>query len=266
LTVATVLFAATAVIYALACVGYLGFLLGLGERAVKLGRVVLWGAFVAHMCEIGARGVAGLHPVTTAREAVGFISWLLVGGYLIAGLRRKLHAVGAFVAPAGLALLVAARLAPAAGDAAPSEGLGILGRVHISLAATGVSIFALATAVAIVYLVQERQLKQKRIGMLTRKGTALETLDTLSHRCVQLGFPIFTIAMITGAVWSARRSDGIRPEYTIAMFAWTAFAAALITRTTIGWRGRRAALMTILGFASALLVLGIYLARRALGA
>ncbi len=258
------LFLAAALLYATACVFYLGYLVGLRERAIKIGRWVLAAGFLAHTCEVGARGIAGLHPVTSAREAIGFVAWLLIGAFLLAQLRRALHAVGAFVAPAGLALLVTARLSPPGG--APEGGLGMLGRVHISLATLGVAVFALATAIAVAYLVQERQLKQKRIGQLVRKGTALETLDTLALRCVQLGFPIFTVAMVTGAVWSARRADGTRPEYLIAMFAWTAFAAALITRTTVGWRGRRAAFMTILGFASALVVLGIYLARRAMGA
>jgi ABC-type uncharacterized transport system permease subunit len=264
MTAPRALFVAAVILYGAACVFYLGYLVGLRERAVRIGRWVLGAAFLAHTCEIGARGIAGLHPVTSAREAIGFVAWLLVGAFLAAQLKRSLHAVGAFVAPAGLAMLLTARLSPPGGT--PEGGISMLGRVHISLATVGVAVFALATAIAVVYLVQERQLKQKRIGQLVRKGTALETLDTLALRCVQLGFPIFTIAMVTGAVWSARRSDGTRPEYAIAMFAWTAFAAALITRTTVGWRGRRAALMTILGFASALVVLGIYLARRVLGA
>jgi ABC-type uncharacterized transport system permease subunit len=263
LTHLSALFVAASIVYAAATILYLGYLVGFGERAVRVARIVLWLGFLVQSAEISARGVAGIHPVTSAREVVGFVSWLLVGGYLVASIKKKLHAVGGFAAPAGLALLIAARIAPSSDGAV--EGLGVLGRVHISLAAGGVAIFALATGVAVMYLFQERQLKQKRIGALVRKGTALETLDTLTHRCVQLGFPVFTLAMLTGAVWSARRDAGVRPEYMIAMFAWTAFAAALITRTTIGWRGRRAALMTILGFVSALVVLGIYLARRALG-
>jgi ABC-type uncharacterized transport system permease subunit len=257
-------FWAASVCYALAGILYLGFLLGLKDRAMRVARTLLIVGFVLHTCDIGARGIAGMHPVSSARESLGFIAWLLVGGYLLARLRFEIDAVAAFLAPASLVLLMTARLSPAGGGES-TEGLGVLGRIHISLATAGVSIFALATALAVFYIVEERQLKQKHVGAMVRKGVALETLDNLVHRCVQVGFPIFTVAMVTGAVWSARRSESIRPEYIIAMVAWTAFAALLVARTTAGWRGRRAALMTIVGFFAALLVLAIYLARAAAG-
>lgn len=257
---AGVLFAIAASLYGAAAAAYLAFLVGGNDRVRRLATGILLVGFLVQSGEMSARGLAGAHPATSAREAIGFVAWLLVAAFLAANWKRPIGAVGAFVAPAGLALLLVARLSAVPGGG--TEGLGVLGRVHISLATAGVAVFALATAIAVVYLVQERQLKQKRIGQMVRKGAALETLDNLAHRCVQLGFPIFTVAMLTGAWWSARRSDGVRPEYMIAMVAWTAFAAALVTRTTIGWRGRRAAVMTILGFTSSLVVLGIYLGRR----
>jgi ABC-type uncharacterized transport system permease subunit len=256
-------FWAAAAFYALAGVLHLGFLLGLKDRAMRSALAAFVLAFLLHMCEIGARGIAGLHPASSAREALGFVAWLLAGGYLLARIRFRIDAVGAFLAPASLVLLVTARFSPSSGES--TAGLGVLGRVHISLATAGVSVFALATALAVVYIVAERQLKHKHLGALVRKGVALETLDTLVHRCVQVGFPIFTVAMVTGAWWSARRAGGMRGEYLIAMVAWAAFAALLVARTTAGWRGRRAALMTIVGFTSALVVLAIYLARAAAG-
>src|SRR5262249_55801622 len=146
--------------------------------------------------ELGARGIAGLHPVSSIRETIGFLAWVIVGLFLLAERRRKhLDAVGAFVAPAALVLLLAARLAPEAGSL---PLLGVIGRVHILLATVGISIFALATASAVLYLLEERQLKKKKFGNILKHGTALETLDGLAHRCVQVGFPIFTLAIITG--------------------------------------------------------------------
>jgi ABC-type uncharacterized transport system permease subunit len=259
----TELFVAAALLYGLAGALSLGFLAGFPESTAPWARRSLVAAFVVHTCELGARGVAGLHPVSSARETVGFIAWVLVGAFLLVQLRRRLDAVAAFVAPVALVLLIAARLSPSPAEA--TAGLGVLGRIHISLAAAGIAIFALATASSILYLVEERQLKQKRLGAIVKKGSALETLDRLAHRCVQVGFPIFTVAMVTGAIWSAQRAAGLRPEYPIAFFAWTAFAAVLIARTTAGWRGRRSAALTIVGFCAALAVLGVYLVR-ALGA
>jgi ABC-type uncharacterized transport system permease subunit len=70
-----------------------------------------------------------------------------------------------------------------------------------------------------------------------------------------------------GAIWVTRRGSGFdRIEYPIAMITWLAFAALIVTRQAIGWRGRKAALLTIVGFVAAALVLVIYFARRATGA
>jgi ABC-type uncharacterized transport system permease subunit len=248
-------------LYGLACALYTGYLAGLPQGARKGARGSLGAAFLFHACLIGARGVAGMHPVSSVGDAVGFAAWLLVGSFLAAQLRRSLDAVGAFVAPVAMVMLLSSRLAPdpAAGATA---GLGALGRIHISLATVGVAIFGLATGLAIFYLLEERQLKRRRVGGVVKKGVALETLDALAHRCVLVGFPIFTVAMVAGAAWVPRANAGLRAEYPIAGIAWTAFAALLVARTTSGWRGRRAALLTLVGFGAAVVVLALYLARR----
>ena len=232
-------------------------------QLVTWGRVCLILAFIAHGVEIGWRGVQDVHPGTSVREALGFLPWLMVGGYLLATLRHRLHILGAFVAPAALVILAAARLSPE-GEALP--GLSLLGRVHISLATLGVAIFALATALSAFYLIEDRNLKNKRFdGILYRRGIALESLDLLAHRLVVIGFPIFTVSLMLGVIWGAQRASGFdRPEYPLALVTWLSFAGLLVSRTTHGWRGRKAALLTIVGFASALIVFGIYFARRAL--
>jgi ABC-type uncharacterized transport system permease subunit len=68
-----------------------------------------------------------------------------------------------------------------------------------------------------------------------------------------------------GVIWVSQRGSGFnRPEYPLALVTWVSFAALIVTRTTHGWRGRRAAWLTIVGFAGAVLVFGMYLARRSL--
>ena len=83
--------------------------------------------------------------------------------------------------------------------------MGTLGRTHIFLATVGVAVFTLAAVLAVMYLIEDRQLKRKRFGELIDRGAAsLETLDRLAARCVSFGFPIFTVALVTGALWIAR--------------------------------------------------------------
>lgn len=233
-------------------------------RWIHLAAPIAMGlAFLAHAADISLRALEGVHPGYSVREALGFLSWAIVGGYLFWALRGKLALLSAFVAPAALAVLAAARLSPS-GEALPA--LTLLGRIHIALAALGVALFALATFVAGMYLFEERNLKRKRFDrILFKRGVALERLDALAHRLVLVGFPVFTASIVLGVIWMAERSLSLaRAEYPLALVAWLTFAALLGARAR-GYRGRRPAQLTVLGFSLALVVFLIYLMRRAFG-
>jgi ABC-type uncharacterized transport system permease subunit len=167
--------------------------------------------------------------------------------------------------PVSLVLLLLARLTPAGAE---PENLSALGRVHISLATLGVGIFALASALSAIYLAEDRALRRKKFGTAAFEagGAPLEALDRLAHRLIWIGFPIFTVALVLGAVWTTRIGEGMgRVEYALASVTWIAYATLLVARQIYGWRGRRAARLALEGFATALAVLIVYLLRRALG-
>jgi ABC-type uncharacterized transport system permease subunit len=219
-------------------------------------------AFVANGVDIGWRGTEHVHPAESVREALGFLAWILCGGYLLASTRYRLTLGGVVVMPVALVLLLLARLTPAGAD--PAD-LSALGRVHISLATVGVGLFALASALSAIYLVEDRQLRRKKFDAMAFKdrGAPIESLDRLSHRLIWIGFPIFTVALVLGAVWTSRLGENLdRLEYPLAAVTWFAYAALLVARQIYGWRGRRAARLTLVGFACALAVLVIYLLRR----
>lgn len=239
--------------------------LGGHARLRPLALALVGAACLAHGADIGWRGTQDVHPAQSVREALGFLSFIVTAGYLLASTRYRLTLGGAAVMPVSLVLLVVARLTPA--GAAP-EDLTVLGRIHISLATVGVSVFALASALSVIYLAEERALRRKRFDALAFKdrGAPLEALDRLSHRLIWVGFPIFTVALGLGAAWMARRGESLdRPEYPLAAVTWIFYAALLVARQVYGWRGRRAARLTLAGFAAALLVLAIYLVRRMAG-
>ncbi len=249
------------VLYALAAAALLGVLAG-NTKLRPLALAIVAAAFVAHGTDIGWRGVQHVHPAQSVREAIGFLAFLLTGGYLLTSLRYRLTLGGVVVMPVATILLVLARLTPAG---QPTEGLSALGRVHISLATLGVGLFAIASALSAIYLAENRALKRKKFDAVAFKdrGAPLEALDRIAHRLIWVGFPLFTVALVLGAVWVSRLGQSLdRLEYPLAAVTWLAYATLLIARTAYGWRGRRAALLTLEGFASALAVLLIYLVRR----
>jgi ABC-type uncharacterized transport system permease subunit len=255
------LFAVTLALYAVSCALYLTHLVaGAGTDGIaRAARVALAIAFGAQAIDIGWLCMHGQHPAVNAREALSFATWLTCGAYLAVSLRFRVPVIGALVVPVTMVLDVAARLSPSREAA---HGVSLLGAVHIVLATAGVALFAVAAGGAVIYLVEERNLKRHRAGRLFKRGPALETLDTLNRRCIIFGFPLFTVAVITGAVWGVRLHDQLfTPQYSIATAAWLMYAVLLVARVTAGWRGRRAAIMTIGGFATSLTVLLIYFVR-----
>jgi len=245
-----------------AAAGALLFVLAGNVKARPLALALVTCAFVAHGVDIGWRGTQHVHPAQSVREAIGFLAFILTGGYLLASVRYRLTLGGVVVMPVSLILLVLARLTPAGHE---PEDLSALGRVHISLATIGVGIFALASALSAIYLAEDRALKKKKFDGLALKerGAPLEALDRLAHRLIWVGFPIFTVSLVLGAIWVSKLGASLdRLEYPLAAVTWLAFAVLLVARQVYGWRGRRAATLTLEGFASALAVLIIYLVRR----
>jgi ABC-type uncharacterized transport system permease subunit len=241
---------------------YLGYLAGLREKA---GRVALTLAVLLHFGDIGARCLHGQNPISSTPEAMSFIAFLVAAGYVLASFRYGLASAGAFAAPAALALLLLARVVPAEAGA---PVMGTLGYAHVFLATVGVAVFFIAAVLAVVYLFQDRQLRRKEFARVTSRGTPLDTLDSLAARCVSIGFPIFTVAIVTGAMWIARLgvlhgAAALRPEYLLAFVTWVAFAVLLVARLGGGWRGRRAAWLTLGGFGGTVLVLLVYFLRHA---
>ena len=253
------------VAYAVASVAYLGYLTSTRDVAARVGRLLLALGVLLHFADIGWRCVRGQNPISSTPEAMSFVAFLIAAGFLAATFRYKLAAAGAFAVPSVLALVVLARVVPAERGA---PAMTTLGRAHIFLATVGVAVFALAAVLAVLYLVEDRQLRRKQFGRVIRGGAPLETLDRLALRCVLAGFPVFTLAIVTGAIWIARLGGvagpaPLRPEYLLAFVTWIAFGVLLVARVGAGWQGRRAAWLTLGGFGGAALVLFVYFLRHA---
>ncbi len=123
--------------------------------------------------------------------------------------------------------------------------------VHISFAFLGNAAFALSFGAGLMYLVQNRMLKSKRFTGLYQRLPSLDTLDKVNYTCLSIGFPMMTLGIISGAFW-ANIAWGTYwswdPKETWALITWFLYAALLHGRLSVGWRGRRAALFSIIAF------------------
>jgi ABC-type transport system involved in cytochrome c biogenesis permease subunit len=170
--------------------------------------------------------------------------------------------LGAFVTPITLLFFLGAGFR--GGLEVSDEVRSVVLPVHIGVNLLGIAAFALAFGVSVAYIVQERQLRQKKIGGLFQRLPSLDTLDTLGFRMVIVGFPLLTLGVVTGTLWAVRLDPEAPPigaTQTMGLVEWALFAAILLLRAVAGWRGRRAAIGTMMGFVVACAVLFGYVLR-----
>ena len=116
--------------------------------------------------------------------------------------------------------------------------------IHVSAAIISGGVFLLANSIAGAYLILDRYEQKGIRPVWAQKLPSLEVLDNLSYRLVALVFPLWTFAVIAGAIWAESawgRYWGWDPKETWAFITWVAYAAYLHARVTVGWRGRKAA-------------------------
>lgn len=238
--------------YLLGSLIYLAHIIFLKEALSRIGFLSASLGFAAHSLALLTRYVeAGYTPVTNLHESLSFFAWMIMGVLLLTHLKYKVKVLGAFLTPIALILMLFAL-------ALPKEVLPLAPVLrsywhpfHVTFAFLGNAIFTLTFCCGILYLIQEHQLKSKKVGAISKRLPSLKVLDDLNYRSLTFGFPMLTLGIITGAVWAEYawgRYWGWDPKETWSLITWFLYAALLHQRLTVGWRGRKAAIMAIVGF------------------
>ncbi len=254
---AAVCFMITMALYFVATVSFLAYLLRRSEALSKVSLGITAGGFLAHTIALAVRMAGTGSPAQPSfYEALSFFSWMIILVFLVVEFRHRIHVLGSFMVPLALVSLVSAAALP--------ETVPTLQPVfktlwfHVTLSMLGTVGFAVAFVAGVMYLIQDGLLKSKRFNVLYSKLPALDFLDELNQQSIVLGFPLLTLGIITGAI-SAEFARGAyvswNPEQTWALVTWLFYFVVLLGRLTVGWRAKRAAYLTIIGFACVILTL-----------
>lgn len=246
------LFSGTTLIYLIASILYLVAMVGKRKQAGRAGRWVLLAGVVLHAaCFAVSHSTVGGTPVTSLHESLSFFAWCLVLLYLLLDLRFHLSVMGAFAAPLAFLLMIASILSPDIVVQLNPVLKSWLFPVHITFAFLGHAAFALSFGAGVMYLIQNRMLKSKRFTGIYQLLPSLDVLDKVNYTCLSIGFPLMTLGIISGAVW-ANTAWGTYwrwdPKETWALITWFLYAALMHGRLTSGWRGRKAAIFSIIAF------------------
>lgn len=253
MSVSILLFKISLLTYFAATVLYLVDIIAKREKAGRAGRWVLVGGFALHCATLVVRYLeAGYTPVSSLHESLSFSAWSLVGIYLLFDLRYRLSVIGAFITPLALVTMIFGGATVTRATQLNPMLKSWWFPVHVTLAFLGNAVFTLAAVVSVMYLIQERMLKSKKFSRLFYQLPSLSTLDQINYKCLSFGFPLMTMGIISGAVWANAAWGGYwrwDPKETWALITWFLYAALLHGRMMAGWRGRRAAIFSIVGFA-----------------
>jgi len=250
----TTVFLVTFIIYIISAVFYFAylfskrnFLAGLGFKAALIG-------LITHTAAIILRTIESNHaPFTNMYESLSFLSWSAILAYVIIEGKFKIRKAGPY-----FLLIVIALMALASSPLMPKEASPLVPALqsywlwlHVSITLLGEAFFAIAFVTSILYLVAD---SKERKGKTTSLSS--EKLDSISYRCIAVGFPLFTLGgLIFGMVWAYMAWGSYwswDPKEVWSLITWFVFALYLHTRLVMGWKGRRSAWIAIIGFLAAL--------------
>jgi ABC-type uncharacterized transport system permease subunit len=248
---------------------------GVGSRASKdpprRSRLAPIGLGLAALFHLGyvtfASLVARVCPVNSVHFSLSMASILAIAVYLPARRRFHIDAIGVVLAPLGLVSLLGTYFLGQPGPAHTLSPLFLA--LHVMANLGGTALFLLAGGAALLYLVQEKRLKKKRTPGRIGNLPPLEVLDLAVHRFLVAGFPLLTLGLLTGTIWSKSLEAGTVDEILRAVLGyatWLLIATVLLLRVAAGWRGRRSAYGTIAAFVCVAAVLVVYFVRPAAAA
>lgn len=220
----------------------------------RLNHLTMLAGFALHTTFLYLRGQQ-LHrcPLTNPFEITVFIAWAAVLFYLLIGPAYRVSFLGAFTAPLALALGLIALLGLS--DAPRTEPLSRSAWVdfHAAIAILACGAFGLAFVTGIMYLIQERQLKTRRLSSTFLLFPPIEQLDVINYRLVLLGFVMLTAGMIGGVISYRIVGHWTTPKIVWAVAVWLLYGALVAARHLWSVRGRRSALVSVMSFAFVLL-------------
>jgi cytochrome c-type biogenesis protein CcsB len=233
---------------------FLLFLLRSATRRERFGLAGIIGLALGALLQLVAFGVrwhlAGHIPLASMHEYASIMAWMAAVSLAVLVSRTRRFALGSLITPLIIAIMAMASLLPKEihQQLVPALQSYWL-HIHVSMAALAEGAFAVSCGLSIYYLIKE--------GKPGTAGVELARIDALNHRAISVGYPLFTLgALFAGAIWAYQAWGTFwswDPKEVGSWIIWLFYTSYLHARYQRGWRGRKAAILAIVGFAMVIL-------------
>lgn len=242
----------TAVFYFTSMIGYLLFLFNQKQGCQKAGLYLMSTAVLSHFVSIVIYTMAARQvPLQNLSQNLSAAAFFLGGMFLFFQYKFDLKILGAFASVLISGIMLAVLMI---WDAPVEKNTALKGfwfYSHILLVFTGDAALALSCGAGILYLLQEKGIKTKKPGFFFKRLPSLDFLDNVGYTCLSTGFALLTIGLVAGFIYAKTiwgRFWSWDPKEIFSVGTWIVYAALLHLRFYSGWRGRKSAIMTIIGF------------------
>ena len=190
-------------------------------------------------------------PYNDLYGSMSLFAWLLGITYLGLEIFHRQRSVGAFVTLLLVVWIALLHVLTPNEIPPPPPARGALFAFHVTLNTWAYAAFALSFVLSLIYLVQDRVLRSRRLGTPFWRFPALDVLDRMARSSVYVGLGALSMGVVMGLVWQHRLSGGYSwgdPKVVITLAILAVYAAYLRLSRSAGWRGARAALLCALNF------------------
>ena len=242
----------TILLYMLSAAGYLAYLFLQKDYLQRFSFCMLTGCLLCHSTALIIETISIGHiPVRNLRETLFIAGWAVTLVFIVIQLKFKLRVLGIYAAPlASLIMVIAAQL-----PVEPVKTQNVLNSLwlfsHIITIFIGEAALAMACGVGCLYLIQERAIKTKSHRFFFKRLPSLDLLDSTGYVCIVVGFTMLSLGLMIGFVYAKSvwgRFWSWDPKEVWSGITWIFYGILLHGRLTLGWRGRKSAIMAIIGF------------------
>ncbi len=220
------------------------------ERLGKLTPVVVAAGLALHFRDLLQRArELGSVPYRTLGGSVSLFGWMLGLAFLVLLLRHRERAIGPFLIPFVIVTTAAGLVLPESASApAQAATHGTLFALHVTLAILAYAAFTFSFVLSVLYLIQDRQLRHHRTGLLFARLPALEVIGHMNRTSVAIGLSTLTLSLAIGLA----RASIFWTNLADPKIAWALITVVvygfLLWMDRRGWKGPRVAVLSIFGF------------------